>query len=200
MSSHRTLLLASVVACAAGPASARPDEAAVAFVEEFCAADLIGNETRFDRAIWTQPSDDPERGVFLATWNEFAIVTACRVAAVDARGDAGKATIRCTRIGRSDGKGAISPEPASVDDVALALRREKGAWRVVDPAPPRVHVEAAIEAFEADLAQFSPGWESRANDIQRREHERVAAGLAALREMRGKLGERLSPKTRTTCR
>lgn len=178
------LAAAAAMSCAAAPADMAQSANAAAFVESFCAADLRGNDQRFDFADWSEKSADPEQGVFIATWHSFVIVTRCRVSAVSVQGDHGRAALSCTRVGMSTGRAVIKAESPSTEEVALSLRLGSGRWRVMNPPPPRLRLDAAIEAFEEELARYPGDWESRGTPALKREHQRIATGLAALRELR----------------
>lgn len=54
----------------------------------------------------------------------------------------------------------------------------------MNPPPPRLRPDAAIEALEEELARFPGDWESRGTPALKLEHQRIATGLAALRELR----------------
>jgi hypothetical protein len=176
----------------AAPVLAVPTESgAREFVRRYCDAELAGHEERYEFAKWTTPSDDPERGVFLATWNEFAIVTGCIVANVDVNDGKGSGSIICHRIGSSPGNGIVRQESAVSEEISVALRYEHGRWWVIDPPAGRVHVDSLIEAYNSELASFSPRWEEGATEAQRRLHQSLVGALDRLRKIRSDaLGQR----------
>jgi hypothetical protein len=179
-------MLALLLSSRAAAAGHSAEASARASFQKACALDLGGHEERFDYAKWTAASDDPERGVFLASWNEFVIVTECRIETVTVKDKQGKARIVCRRIGSSPGKAVIREESPVSESVSLSLRQDGGQWWITDPPPPRVHVDALIESFRRELAAFKPGWEQGATEARKRIHQQYLDALGELMRIRTK--------------